>query len=375
MSAVAAEQPAAPKQDPETLVLRARPRRAIRFRRGVIIGGASAMGIALSAIAWMSLAPPSFKFAAGDDDVRLSSNRPPDALAGAPSSYGDVPKLGPPLPGDLGRPILEQQRANAEIAERGLSPGEEAAVAARQRALEAERNARQSALLVSIATGARGDLAGATSQNTSATDVTKVPNGVESVSLDTPLNGPTHRLSAGSVIAASLLTGLNSDLPGLVVAQVTEQVRDSATGRAVLIPQGARLIGRYDSAIKFGQNRAYLSWERLILPDGSSVTLNKMPASDAAGMSGVRDSVDSHGWQLLKGVVLSSLLGLGQTLGPSGEGDIARAIRQSTQQAGSKAGEQLVERQLDVQPTLVVRPGWPVRALVHEDLLLPAWKG
>lgn len=368
MSVAGTQAAPAPKEDPETLVLRGRPRRAIRFRRGVIIAGTAGFAIALSAVAWMSLAPQSFHFAAGDDEVRLGANRPPDALASAPSSYGDVPKLGPPLPGDLGRPILEQQRADRSLKD-SSNHLEDTAAAERQRIAAAEQSARQSAVLVSLVGGASGAADGP-AKGLSTGEI--VPPSSNQPGLRSAPTG--FIVSAGSVIPASLITGLNSDLPGLVVAQVTEPVRDTATGRVVLIPQGARLIGQYDSSVKFGQNRAFLSWNRLLFPDGSSIDLNKMPASDASGRSGLRDSVDSHGWQLLKGVVLSSLLGLGQTIGPSGEGEIARAIRQSAQQSGSKAGEQLVGRQLDVQPTIVVRPGWPVRALVHEDLVLPAWK-
>lgn len=378
MSAQAEPIPA-PKEDPETLVLRGRPRRAIRFRRGVIISGTAAFAIALSAIAWMSLAPRSFHFAAGEEDVRLGTSRPPDALAEAPSSYGDVPKLGPPLPGDLGRPILEQQRANRDLGA-SQSHSYDAAAAERQRTAEAEQSARQSAVLVTLAGGSRSagsqaaleQGAGAGEAKGSAPQKVAPPALAGPSALQAPPTG--YVVSAGSVIPASLITGLNSDLPGMVVAQVTEPVRDSATGRVVLIPQGARLIGQYDSSVKFGQNRAFLSWSRLLFPGGASIDLNKMPASDAGGRSGLRDTVDMHGWQLLKGVVLSSLLGLGQAIGPSGEGEIARAIRQSAQQSGTKAGEQLVTRQLDVQPTITVRPGWPVRALVHEDLVLPPWE-
>lgn len=368
---------AAPKEDPETLVLRGRPRRAIRFRRGVIISGTAAFAIALSAIAWMSLAPRSFHFAAGEEDVRLGTTRPPDALAGAPSSYGDVPKLGPPLPGDLGRPILEQQRANGGL-EATQSHSYDAAAAERQRMADAEQSARQSAVLVTLGGDSRSGGSQSAIEQGAGTGPEAERNAPQEVA-PSRLADPTafreaptgYVVSAGSVIPASLITGLNSDLPGMVVAQVTEPVRDSATGRVVLIPQGARLIGQYDSSVKFGQNRAFLSWTRLLFPDGSSIDLNKMPASDAGGRSGVRDAVDMHGWQLLKGVVLSTLLGLGQAIGPSGEGEIARAIRQSAQQSGTKVGEQLVTRQLDVQPTITVRPGWPVRALVHEDLVLP----
>jgi type IV secretion system protein VirB10 len=178
------------------------------------------------------------------------------------------------------------------------------------------------------------------------------------------------------VIPASLITGLNSDLPGLVLAQVTEPVRDTATGTAVLIPQGARLVGRYDNVVAFGQRRALLVWQRIVLPDGASLELDNMPATDLAGYSGLEGRVDFHTWRLLKGIGLSTLLGVGTELSlGEGESDIVRAIRESAQQNAARAGDQITQRNLDIQPTLRVRPGWPVRAIVHKDLVLRPWSG
>jgi type IV secretion system protein VirB10 len=178
------------------------------------------------------------------------------------------------------------------------------------------------------------------------------------------------------VIPASLVTGLNSDLPGMVIAQVTQNVRDSATGRTVLIPQGARLIGTYDSAVAFGQRRALLVWTRIVLPDGSSIRLDNMPATDMSGYAGVEDRVDSHTWALLKGAAISTLLGVGTQLGIGGSGsELVRALRESTQQNAANAGDRIAMRNLDVQPTIRVRPGWPVRAIVNKDLVLQPWRG
>lgn len=160
-----------------------------------------------------------------------------------------------------------------------------------------------------------------------------------------------------------------------MVAQVTENVFDSATGRILLIPQGARLIGSYDSVVAFGQRRALLVWKRIILPDGASIQLDNLPATDTEGHAGLADQVDFHTWRLLKGVVLSTLLGVGTKLSlGDGESDLVRAIRQSTQQSASQAGQQIVAKQLAVQPTLRVRPGWPLRAIVHKDLILRPWR-
>ena len=161
----------------------------------------------------------------------------------------------------------------------------------------------------------------------------------------------------------------------MVVAQVTENVFDSATGRFLLIPQGSRLIGSYDSVVAFGQSRALLVWQRIILPDGSSIQLDNLPATDTAGYAGLTDKVDFHTWRLLKGVALSTLLGVGTELSLGGdESDLVRAIRQSTQQSAAQASQQVVGKQLDVQPTLRVRPGWPLRVIVHKDLILRPWR-
>lgn len=184
-----------------------------------------------------------------------------------------------------------------------------------------------------------------------------------------------YMLSAGSVVAASLITGINSDLPGLVTAQVTQNVFDSATGRFLLVPQGARLVGKYDSVVAFGQRRALVIWQRIILPDGSSLRLDNMPATDPSGYAGLADKVDFHSWALLKGVAMATLLGVGSELSIKGESALVQAIRESTQQNVSRAGDQLTSRNLDVQPTITIRPGAPVRLLVSRDLILAPWRG
>lgn len=193
-----------------------------------------------------------------------------------------------------------------------------------------------------------------------------------------PLFGPASpwTLHAGSIIAASLITGLNSDLPGIVTAQVTQNVFDSVSGRTLLVPQGSRLIGSYDSVVAFGQSRALVVWQRLILPDGSSIRIDNVPATDARGYTGLSDQIDRHTWQLLKGVALSTLLGVGTELSwGDDDSDLVRAVREVAQQSGARTGDQLVARSLDIQSTLKVRPGWPLRVVVHKDIVLKPWTG
>ncbi|MEQ1864445.1 MAG: TrbI/VirB10 family protein, partial [Micropepsaceae bacterium] len=169
--------------------------------------------------------------------------------------------------------------------------------------------------------------------------------------------------------------GINSDLPGFVIAQVTENVFDTATGRRLLIPQGTKLIGKYDSAVSYGQRRALVVWHRLILPDGSSIVVDNLPATDAAGYAGLEDEVDVHAWQLIKGAALSTLLGVGSEIGASNASrDALSAARESVQQNAARIGQQLTERNLDVQPTITIRAGWPLRVIVHRDLILREFK-
>jgi type IV secretion system protein VirB10 len=177
-------------------------------------------------------------------------------------------------------------------------------------------------------------------------------------------------LQAGATIPAALVTGLRSDLPGQVVAQVTEPVYDSPTGRHLLIPQGARLIGQYDAEVGYGQERVLLVWGRLILPDGRSIVLERQPGADASGYAGLQDHVDNHWGRLLRAGVLSTLLGVGAELGNDSNSDIARAIRDGGQESVGDAGQEVVRRQLEIRPTLTIRAGHPVRVIVTRDLVL-----
>jgi type IV secretion system protein VirB10 len=177
-------------------------------------------------------------------------------------------------------------------------------------------------------------------------------------------------LQAGSVIPAALITGIRSDQPGLVTAQVTENVYDSLTGRRLLIPQGARLIGDYASDVGFAQRRVLLAWNRLILPDGRSIVLERQPAADPSGYAGLEDGVDYHWGGVMRAALVSTLLGVGSELGTGSDGDLVRALRRGSQDSINRAGEQIVSRELNIRPTLTIRPGHPVRVLVTRDIVL-----
>ena len=381
------------KLDPETLAIRARPPRAIRFKRGVIIAIAAIGSVSLIAVTWMALKPRLLQRGDTQQELSQPNVRPAsDGLGSAPATYGDVPRLGPPLPGDLGKPILERQQQLATPGGPNDPQLQQAEAAERERRLAEQKAARESGVRVQARQGQPSAEAAiavpavgpASEPGKVALDPTGDPNAQGRktafvAALDpkgdvnphalTALPSP-YTLSAGSVIPASLITGLRSDLPGLVTAQVTENTYDSATGRLLLVPQGARLVGSYDSVVAFGQKRALIVWQRIIMPDGRSLRIDNVPATDPSGYAGLADKVDFHTWQLLQGVALSTLLGVSSDLALSGQGDLVQAIRMSTQDNVARAGDQITQRNLGVQPTITVRPGTPVRLVVHKDLVL-----
>ncbi|PXA86579.1 conjugal transfer protein TrbI [Nostoc sp. 3335mG] len=391
----------APKVDPETLAIRTRPARAIRIKRGAVIALSALAMIFVMFAAWAALKHGGVPKLVAQDQPDLSTSAAGDSLNGLPKTYSDVPKLGRPLPGDLGKPMLDQQQKASEPGMADRLGSAQAEASARQQQRAETKAALQSGLMVNAAAGSQVVAASATpsaaatadpaidSKSGLALDPERDPNGqghkadfVATLPKDGTVNphqlspSPSpYVLSAGSVIAASLITGLRSDLPGLVAAQVTEDVYDSPTGRTLLVPQGSRLVGKYDSVVAFGQKRALVVWQRVILPDGSSVSLDNMPAADPAGYAGLQDRVDYHTWSLLKGVAISTLLGIGSDLQFSGNGGLVEAIRQSATQNVSRAGDQLTAKALDIQPTITIRPGAPVRLLVDRDLVLKPWKG
>lgn len=395
----------APKVDPETLVIRARPQRAIRFRRGLIIGIAALGSVSLMAVTWVALSPQVFRQVASQEELSQPNARPAtDALSGAPATYGDAPKLGPPLPGDLGRPILEHQRAMAlEPVPNGADGNAQAVQGERERRAAELRAARESGILVQSRSASTGGAETSAAPPTQAASVAAGPAETARMSIDSTRDPNAQQrksdfvgaldprgdvnphqlaaapspylLSAGSIISASLITGLRSDLPGFVTAQITQRVYDSPTGRILLIPQGARLVGSYDSVVAFGQKRALIVWQRIILPDGSSLRIDNVPATDASGYAGLQDKVDFHTWTLIKGVALSTLLGVGSEMAFDGDGDLIQALRRSTQDNVARAGDQITQRNLNIQPTITIRPGASVRLVVHKDLVLAPWRG
>jgi len=327
-------------------------------------------------------------------DTQHSS--PAEALRALPADYTaiprEVPDLGPPLPGDLGEPILDARAGVAPVSGSPLAdpaylpppppPLPSAAPVAtapdhtRQLRVQEREAARMSQLFFGddrrpsppsvsqeaaaaapAESGRRGFLQGVSDRQTTSAERLQRP-------------ASPYVVQAGSTIPAAIVTGIRGDLPGQVVAQVTQNVFDSPTGRHLLIPQGAKLIGAYDDRIAFGQSRLLLAWTRLILPDGRSLVLERLPAGDAQGYAGLQDGVDRHWRRLAGAALLSTVLGLGAELAADDENDTARAIRRAFGETSNAAGQQVVGRTLDVAPTLTIRPGHPLRVLVTRDLVL-----
>jgi type IV secretory pathway VirB10-like protein len=327
-----------------------------------------------------------------NEELYSTTNRPTaDGLAGLPRDYTG-PRLGPPLPGDLGRPILNAQDRGQPVVPPGIQPTVDAA---EQRRLAEEEAARTSRVFfqtqprtVAASTAPGGTATAANLTGLGLPGQFNMPTAQEraqerqlaflnaaadrrTVAADRvmPPASP-YVLQAGAVIPAALITGIRSDLPGQITAQVTENIYDSPTGRILLVPQGTRIIGQYDNGVQFGQRRVLLVWNRLIFPNGRSIVLERQPGADAAGYAGLEDGVDYHWWDLAKAAGLSTLLSVGAELAIDDDNRLLRAIRNGGQDTINDAGQEIIRRQLNVAPTLTIRPGFPVRVIVTRDLVL-----
>lgn len=201
-------------------------------------------------------------------------------------------------------------------------------------------------------------------------------------SLSAGLEAPVspYEVKAGTVIPAVMIGGVLSDLPGQIIGQVSEDVYDTATGRHILIPQGARLIGTYDNGVTTGQDRVLVAWTRIIYPDASSIDLGKMPGADAGGHAGFHDKVDNHFGQMFGNALLLSVFSAGVQVsqGPQDAGGSLNAQQTIAAGLGQQLGElgqELARRNSRIQPTLEIRPGYRFTVMVTRDILLPrSWK-
>ncbi|MDK1494570.1 TrbI/VirB10 family protein [Sinorhizobium sp. 7-81] len=364
--------------------LRPEPPRVTRLSRKVLIGLGAVSGLVIAAALFFAL-DTSPRGSQAPAELYNTENRPPaDGLINLPKDYTGIPKLGPALPGDLGRPILKAREEGKPV---NIPTIQTPRADPEEQRREAEIEAARVAKLFTDTRTSTADPNAALNQPDTVPplDVGSAQNMQDrklafvSAEADRRTVSPDrveekaspYVLQAGSVIAAALITGIDSDLPGSITAQVTENVYDSPTGSYRLIPQGSRLIGQYDSQVAFGQSRVLLVWNRVVMPDGTSIVLERLQGTDPQGFSGLKDEVDHHWGQRFKAAALSTLLGVGTQIGSDDEeSEIAQAIRESAQGAASNIGQQIVSRQLSIRPTLTVRPGFPIRILVNRDLVM-----
>lgn len=350
-------------------------------RRALVVSGA-ALSLALFAALGWSLSERRRPPPPAADPSPASA--PSERVTALPRGYvgpAGVPALGPPLPGDLGRPMLAAQQRGKTVdwpsGEPAPTIGTPPAMPPQRPAADLEREtrvaARQAARQSDLFATARPDGRGGSAAPSAAAPGTAAPAIDARTTSGERLQAPAspYVLQAGAVIPAALVTGLRSDAPGVAVAQVTQDVHDSLGGGVLLIPAGSRLIGEYGAEVKAGDSRLQVTWTRLILPSGRSIVLDKLPATDAQGMAGLQDGVDHHGGRILAAAGLSTLLAIGAESGASAdESDLVRAIRRGGADAVTDVGRQVVGRSLDRVPTLTIRPGAPLRVLLTKDLVL-----
>lgn len=387
------------KVSPESLALRAQPRPVTRLNRRtfIIVGALLAAGL-FAAMMWSLRAPA--KPSSAEPETRAAEHTASaEGMDKLPRDYSEVPVLGPPLPGDVGTAATASQTPNG-IEPHPLVRDDQArqnAQIERQRAVEQaasspvlfrSANAASNAAAPSKASASSVDVTNPfTIGAAPAADPTIGQNRQEqkqafldkATASDTRGSGTLmpppspYAVMAGTLLSAALVTGINSDLPGQIIATVTEPLYDSATGRVLLVPQGSRLLGRYDSQIAFGQQRVLIVWTRLIMPDTSSITLDRLPGVDAQGYAGVQDGVDWHWDRIFAGAAVSTLIGVGAELAQpdrSDDGRVVIATRESVQDSVNQVGQEITKRNVNIQPTLTARPGLPVRVIVNKDLIL-----
>lgn len=385
----------APKASPESVLVA--PRRPVtRWNRRYLAAGAAVLAAIVATAFWIGFGggpkPP-----AGSDAQQNTGETTPgaDGLgARYAKGYGDPALQTLAAPGSASLPPPGTAPSAALPTQTAPPPPVDPAV---QQARDQAAAARASSPFFATATGGgtpdSASPAGAPitlvapAAPTPAADV-QPANGqggkrqfAETAKLDDYLQAPLRdpvspwEVKAGTVIPAALLTAINSDLPGEIIAQVTEPVYDHVTGRTVLIPQGSRLIGQYDSQIAYGQERALIAWNRIVMPNGRSINIGSMEGADLTGASGLHDRVDDHFWQLAKGIVLSTVFSVGAASAQdastrSSGGLVINSAGTGVANEATQVGQEITTRDLNRQPTITVRAGWPLRVLVNKDMIL-----
>jgi type IV secretion system protein TrbI len=380
--------PSSPVNGTQPLRLGAERPRITRLSRNVLAGGtALALLLISGAVLWALRSNQQHSLSPGEL-YSTDHHTVADGLTALPKDYAgiarDISPIGPPS--GLAHPIVSTDAQSTPI---GLDVEQQRA----NQETEAARTSRVFASTTAPVTQSQSSLKEAPNNAASSSDESFTQNGQDRKLLF--VNAPVDRrttapdrisrpaspfvVQAGTIIPAALITGIRSDLPGQITAQVTENIFDSPSGRIKLVPQGTRLIGIYDSQVAFGQSRVLLVWTRLIMPNGRSIALERQQGADAGGYSGLEDEVDNHWAELFKAALLSTILGVGAELGSGADSgsntDIIQALRLSAANSLNQTGQQVVRRNLNIQPTLTIRPGFPVRVIVNRDLVLEPYRG
>ena len=379
----------APKQPPPGLSLRAPRPPVIRLRKSVV--QAVVMGgvvLVSGSLAWAFVVQPELRAGAQARAAEKKPEqgrgpvRPTEVVTRQPSSYDRLPAprgaAGPEAadPPDAGPPVPDFP---------AYAPAYRPPAASRSTTVSAAEQAARSALFFDGAKGAASSAEEAAPSASGADDRAAAIGRPGAAYNPNRLVAPVSpfELKAGAVAPAALLTGVDTARAGPVVAMVTQNVFDTVSGRHLLIPQGTRLIGRHEGESAYGDRRAFLVWERMILPNGKSLILDGEPGVDAQGTIGVRGQVDRRLFPLVVGTLFAgAVTTLGQMArddagrgeGGRGSGGWLGDAGDAAAIEGAQVGGRLVDRELEVRPSIRLRPGAPVRVLITRDLILEPYQ-
>lgn len=353
--------------------LRPAPPKVMRLSRKALTIGAACLSVVGGGLLVVALRQGATGAPAGPELYRPAETTPEQVRA-LPDTYTG-PHLGRPLPGDLGHAMLENQRDSDASGDAGRddgclassTPASDPTETARQQALEQERQMGEAA--VSSSLFFKNGVVAATP----TPPATPLP---QSLSPAATTEGGTEGAKAidaalwpGTVISGALITGLRSDLPGPALGQVVEDVLDSLTGRTVVIPRGARLVGAYDAQVVQGQSRLKVVWTQLVLPDGRRVALGEAAASDAQGYAGLEDGVDHRWGERWRAAGLTTLLSVSTAAVDGDEDDrLVQALRDGAGSGVDQVGRSVLAQGLSLPPRLKVRPGFAFSIILTEPL-------
>jgi type IV secretory pathway VirB10-like protein len=404
-----------PPHRPEALTGKGKAPSVKRFNPKMIIGIALVGGIIIALAFTVGLQKPKPKAASETAAEVAAPPVPGPDIAALPNNY-DAVQLGEPRPGDLAAmaPMQGGSAGGGGTVSRQLTPLEQYAETAELERLRSEDRARaasvsfgsaggESALsspnpadsaqalqdrLLNIAqrgTSVPGATAAAATYSTrdeanrqdDKAEFADRPRGSD-FNLHASLERPRspYTLFAGTILPCVLTQGINSDLPGQIGCMISQNVYDTVTGHTLLVPQGTKVIGTYDSRIAYGQSRVLIVWTRLLRPDGGTLSLEGMPGVDLSGYAGVSGHVNNHYLRLLSGVVLGSLIGASAQIAVGANSQNPSFAQLAIQGAGqniNEAGQQITRKNLNIQPTIEVPPGGRLNIFATKDIILPPW--